>query len=142
MDRPSATAVGRSSHGIPSGGARLWRITPQAKPTGVTGLAVLGGKLYVMCHRGDFFVVDLATRAVVHTANHGPVVPNYGTLLVSRGQVYGSSSKAFVRFDPKTYARTDLVTLDGEWYGIPRSAVDERGRFYAIRGRNLIRIEV
>ncbi|GAB2592342.1 NHL repeat-containing protein [Kribbella endophytica] len=120
----------------------LWRLDPQAKGTGVTGLAVLGGRLYVMCHRGDFFVIDLRTRKIVHTANHGPVVPNYGTLLVSKGQAYATSSKAFFRFDPKTYARTDLVTLNAEWYGIPRSALDERGTFYAIRGRNLIRIEV
>ncbi|MCX5085438.1 hypothetical protein [Streptomyces sp. NBC_00401] len=120
----------------------LWRMTPQTKPTGVTGLAVLGHHLYVMCYKGDFFVVDLTTRKVVHTANHGPVVPNYGTLLVSRGQVFCTSSRAFFRFDPRTSERTDLATLDGEWYGIPRSAVDEQGQFYAIRGRNLIRIEL
>ncbi|WP_327635409.1 hypothetical protein OHB24_36190 [Kribbella sp. NBC_00482] len=120
----------------------LWRLTPQSKPTGVTGLAVLGGHLYVMCHRGDFFVVELRTRRIIHSANHGPVVPNYGTLLVSRGRVYATSSRAFFRFDPKTFARTDLVTLNAEWYGIPRSAVDERGQFYAIQGRNLIRIQV
>ncbi|MGW7680848.1 outer membrane protein assembly factor BamB family protein [Kribbella sp. NPDC054772] len=120
----------------------LWRLTPQAKPTGVTGLAVLGGRLYVMCHRGDFFVLDLATRRILHSSNHRAAVPSYGTLLVSRGRVYATSSSTFFRFDPKTFARTDLVTLDAEWYGIPRSAVDTRGTFYAIRGRNLVRVRI
>ncbi|GAB3542228.1 hypothetical protein GCM10027403_34650 [Arthrobacter tecti] len=121
----------------------LWRITPQSAPTGVTGLTVRGGHLYVMCFRGDFFVIDLATRQIIHQANHGPMVPNYGTLLVSRGQVYGASDKAFFRFDKKTFVRADLVSdLNGEWYGIPRAAVDERGQFYAIKGRNLVRIAV
>ncbi|MGC5396738.1 PQQ-binding-like beta-propeller repeat protein [Streptomyces sp. DT20] len=120
----------------------LWRMTPQDKPTGITGLTVLGHHLYVMCFKGDFFVIDLRTRKVIHSANHGPVVPNYGTLLADRGYVYGASSSDFVRYDRKTFARTDLVALDADWYGIPRAAVDERGRFYAIRGRNLIRIEV
>ncbi|MFF3175710.1 hypothetical protein ACFVQ0_24140 [Streptomyces sp. NPDC057900] len=120
----------------------LWRMTPQTKPTGITGLTVLGHHLYVMCYKGDFFVIDLRTRKVIHTANHGPVVPNYGTLLADRGYVYGASSSDFVRYDRRTFARTDLVALDADWYGIPRAAVDERGRFYAIRGRNLIRIEV
>ncbi|MEX0174506.1 hypothetical protein [Streptomyces sp. LMG1-1-1.1] len=126
----------------PTSHRELWRMTPQTRPTGITGLAVLGRHLYIMCHRGDFFVVDLTTRQVVHTANHGPVVPNYGTLLVSREQVFCASSKAFFRLDPRTFERTDLATLNGEWYGIPRATVDEVGRFYAIRGRNLIRIEL
>ncbi|WP_405902439.1 hypothetical protein OG696_06965 [Streptomyces sp. NBC_00656] len=120
----------------------LWRMTPQSEPTGITGLTVLGHHLYVMCHRGDFFVIDLRTRKVIHSADHGPVVPNYGTLLADRGYVYGASSSDFVRYHPKTFARTDLVALDADWYGIPRAAVDERGRFYAVRGRNLIRIDV
>lgn len=29
----------------------LWRMTPQSKPTGITGLSVLGRNLYVMCYR-------------------------------------------------------------------------------------------
>ncbi|EAQ00703.1 hypothetical protein JNB_11029 [Janibacter sp. HTCC2649] len=121
----------------------LWRLTPQSAPTGITGLAVRGDHLYVMCFGGDFFVVDLIARQIVHRGNHGSVVPDYGTLLVSRGQVYGASSKAFFRFDTQTFARTDLVPdLNGEWYGIPRAAVDERGQFYAIKGRNLVRITV
>lgn len=95
-----------------------------------------------MGYRGELVVVDLRTRAVIHRSRHRDVVPNYGTLLVNRGAVYGTSSAAFFRFDPKTFARTDLTTLNGEWYGIPRSAVDEHDNFYAIRGRNLIQITV
>ncbi len=122
--------------------SELWRIDPLEDTAGVTGLAVRGHHLYVMGYRGELVVVDLRTRAVIHRSRHRDVVPNYGTLLVNRGAVYGTSSAAFFRFDPKTFARTDLTTLNGEWYGIPRSAVDEHDNFYAIRGRNLIQITV
>lgn len=38
--------------------------------------------------------------------------------------MYGASSSDFVRYDRKTFERTDLVALDAHWYGIPRAAVD------------------
>lgn len=120
----------------------LWRADPLEDTAGVTGLAVRGHHLYVLGYRGELAVLDLNTRAVVHRSRHRDVVPNYGTLLVSRGVIYGTSSASFFRFDPKTFARTDLVTLNGEWYGIPRSAVDEDNNFFAIQGRNLVKIAV
>ncbi|GAA1708472.1 hypothetical protein GCM10009809_00900 [Isoptericola hypogeus] len=120
----------------------LWRVDPLVEPAGITGLAVRGRHLYVLGFRGELAVVDRETRAVVHRSTHRDVVPDYGTLLVNRGKVYGTSKAAFFRFDPKSFARTTLAPLDGEWYGIPRAAVDEDDRFYAIRGRHLVRIEV
>ncbi|MCD2443055.1 PQQ-binding-like beta-propeller repeat protein [Agromyces sp. SYSU K20354] len=120
----------------------LWRVDPLEDTAGVTGLVVRGPHLYVMGYRGELAVLDLETRAVIHRSRHRDVVPNYGTLLVNRGMVYGTSSAAFFRFDPKTFERTTLTTLNGEWYGIPRTAVDEEDNFYAIKGRNLVRIEV
>lgn len=126
----------------PTTHTELWRVDPLSDTAGVTGLAVRGHHLYVFGHRGELVVLDLNTRAVIHRSRHRDVVPNYGTLLVNRGVVYGTSSAAFFRFDPKTFARTDLAELNGEWYGIPRSAVDENNDFYAIRGRNLVRIRV
>ncbi|MDR2998269.1 MAG: PQQ-like beta-propeller repeat protein, partial [Microbacterium sp.] len=122
--------------------SELWRVDPLEDAAGVTGLAVRGNHLYVMGYRGELAVLDLTTRTVVHRSRHRDAVPTYGTLLVSRGMVYGTSSAEFFRFDPKTFTRTDLATLNGEWYGIPRSAVDENEDFYAVRGRNLVRIRV
>ncbi|WP_341977553.1 PQQ-like beta-propeller repeat protein [Microbacterium sp. LTA6] len=126
----------------PVGQTELWRVDPLTDTAGVTGLAVHGHHLYVMGYRGELAVVDLETRVVIHRSRHRDVVPNYGTLLVNRGVVYGTSSAAFFRFDPRTFDRTDLVTLNGEWYGIPRAAVDENDDFYAIQGRNLVKIRV
>lgn len=120
----------------------LWRVNPQTRATGITGLTVNRGKLYILCRKGELFVVDLRSRQVVHSANHRAVVPDQGTLLHRSGQVFGTSNVAFFHIDPTTYARTDLVTLDSEWYGIPRAALDEKGHFYTLQGRNLVRIEV
>lgn len=120
----------------------LWRTDPLEDAAGVTGLVVRGPHLYVLGYRGELVVLDLLTRAVVHRSRHRDVVPDYGTLLVNRGMVYGTSKAAFFRFDPKTFARTELATLNGQWYGIPRSAVDEDNNFYAIRDRHLVQIRV
>lgn len=121
----------------------LWRTTSPHLARGITGLAVKGHHLYLMAYAGNFAVLDLRTRELVHQSRHHDLVPGWGTMLVHRGLVYGASAETFYRFDPKTFALQPLVTgLGGEWYGMPRVSVDERGTFYAIRKRNLIRIDV
>ncbi|UNK72248.1 hypothetical protein [Microbacterium sp. H1-D42] len=121
----------------------MWRIAPEFTQRGVTGLAVHGRHLYVMAYAGNFGVVDLRTRKTVHAAAHNKHVPGWGTFVKHRGQVYGASATTFYRFDKHSFALEPLVEdLGGEWYGMPRVSVDERGRFYAIRKRNLIRIDV
>jgi streptogramin lyase len=121
----------------------LWRLSPPSLSRGITGLAVHGRHLFAMAYAGRFVVIDLVTRSVIHEAQHSSLVPDMNTLLVHRGQVYGVSSETFYRFDRKTFALEELVTgLGGEWYGMPRVSVDSKGRFYGIRGRNLIRIDV
>ncbi|WP_435742488.1 hypothetical protein [Microbacterium sp. PMB16] len=121
----------------------LWRLAPTSLKRGITGLAVHGHYLYVVAYAGAFAVIDLRNRTVVHESQHNDLIPNWGTLLVHRGQVYGASAESFFRFDRRTFAIEPLATgLGGEWYGMPRVSVDERGRFYGIKGRNLVRIEV
>ncbi|MEV6439630.1 hypothetical protein [Streptomyces anulatus] len=129
--------------GDPVRRTELWRLDPKQSSSGFAGLAVLGRHLYAMGNKGQLFVIDRHSRAIVHTADHKSIVPDLSTLLVHRGHVYGASRTTLYRIDRKTFEITALVTgLAGKWYGIPRICVDERGRFYVLRDRNLIQVAI
>lgn len=124
----------------PVAGRQLWRLDPQLGD-GVTSLVAMGWRLYGITVRGTFFVVDLRSRTVVHTANLRSLAPDRTTLVLSRGRVYGASSKSLFRVDPATYAATAVIPdLAAEWYSGARLAVDENDDLYTLRGRNLIRV--
>lgn len=124
----------------PVRGVQLWRIDP-GQAQGVSNLVVRGRHLYCICRKGEFLIVDIPTRAVIHRANLSAMVPNHATLVVSCGTVYGVSEKALFAFDRKTFAVSTVVAdLNGEWYGMPRLAVDTDGSMYTLRQRNLVRV--
>ncbi|MFE4423406.1 hypothetical protein [Streptomyces sp. NPDC056817] len=124
----------------PVAGRELWRFDPQLGD-GVTSLVALGWRLYGITVRGKFFVVDLRNRTVIHTANLRALAPDRTTLVLSRGRIYGASSKSLFRVDPRSYEAAAVVPdLAAEWYSGARLAVDENNDLYTLRGRNLIRV--
>ncbi|MHA7270302.1 NHL repeat-containing protein [Arthrobacter sp. HLT1-20] len=121
--------------------AELWRVTFQDAPDAVCGLVVNDGLLYALGFKGKLNIVDLATHQVVHSAVYPALMPNWGSLSVIQGQVYGITSAAFFRITKSNHATEVLLEgLAADWYGVPRVAVDERNQVYAIKGRNLVRI--
>lgn len=121
--------------------AELWRVTFSDAPDAVCGLVVNDGLLYALGYEGKLNIVDLATRAVVHSAAHPALMPKWGSLSVIQGRVYGITSAAFFRIDTSTFVPEVLVDgLAADWYGVPRVAVDEGNQVYAIKGRNLVRM--
>ncbi|MFI8258696.1 outer membrane protein assembly factor BamB family protein [Streptomyces filamentosus] len=125
----------------PVAGRELWRLD-LGQRRGFSSLIVREGLLYCMGVRGEFFVIDLRTRAVVHRADLGTaLVPDGATFALSRGRVYAASASTLFRFAPDTFAVTTVVGgLGAQWYGAPRVSADERGRLYTLRGRNLIQV--
>ncbi|MFS0910561.1 hypothetical protein AB3M89_02135 [Microbacterium sp. 179-I 3D2 NHS] len=125
--------------------SELWRVSLDPAPSAVCGLAIHGHTLYALGHSGSLTVIDLrgASGRVVRTTLHPALVPDWGSLTVRGGKVYGVSKAAFFRIDHRTHV--PLVLVDGlgaEWYGVPRVAVAEDDSFYGIRQRNLVRITV
>ncbi|MFE7117301.1 PQQ-binding-like beta-propeller repeat protein [Streptomyces sp. NPDC057654] len=125
----------------PVAGRQLWRLDLGQKRA-VNSLIVRRGLLYCLCLKGEFFVIDVKTRAVVHRADLGTaLVPGEVTFAMSRGRVYAASASTLMRFAPDTFAVSTVVGgLGGEWYGMPDLDADERGRLYTFRGRNLIQV--
>lgn len=123
----------------------LWRLDLSPAPRAVCGLAVSGHHLYALGHSGGLFVIDLRgdTGRLVRATVDADLVPDWGSLTVRGGRVYGVSRAAFFRIDPKTHRPVVLVPdLNADWYGVPRVAVDDNDDFYGIQGRNLVRISV
>jgi hypothetical protein len=119
----------------------LWRIET-GMPKGVAALAVRDHHLYGLTIGGGVFVVDLRTRAIVHTENRKDLCPGFAAMVVNRGVVYAVSDTTLFRFDPRTFAVTVVVAdIDGAWYSGSHLNVDEAGRIYTIRGRNLVQID-
>lgn len=122
--------------------SELWRHSLASAPDAVCGLVVESGRLYILGFKGRLHVVDIATRQEVHSSMFPQLMRNWGSLTVIDGAVYAVTSNAFFRINKDTFVPEVLVAdLDAEWYGVPRIAVDENNRVYAIKGRNLIRID-
>lgn len=125
----------------PIRGKELWRMD-SGRTNGIASLAALGRHLYGLSTRGEFFVVDLRRRSIVHSADLASICPGFSAMTISRGHVYAASDTTVFRFDPRTYAVTTVVAdVDGAWYSGSHIASDERGRLYTMRGRNLVRID-
>lgn len=125
--------------------AELWRVSIDPAPRAVCGLAVHGCTLFALGHSGSLTVIDLraGSGTVVRTRLYPALIPDWGSLTVRSGAVYGVSKAAFFRLDAVSHEPLVLAQdLGAEWYGVPRVAVAEDGAFYGIRGRNLTRIDV
>lgn len=125
----------------PVNGRELWRIAPLPGAV-ISALAVQGDHLYGLTRKGGFFVVDLATRTVVHTADVRSVSTGFAALVTNRGVVYGVSDTDVFRFHPTTFAVTEVVPdINGAWYSGAHITNDELGNLYTLQGRNLVRID-
>ncbi|HYP73118.1 MAG TPA: hypothetical protein VEP72_03455, partial [Microbacterium sp.] len=125
----------------PVNGEELWRMAP-LPGAGIAALAVQGHNLYGVTRKGGFFVIDLAQRAVVHTADIRSVSYGYAALVVNRGVVYGVSDTDVFRFHPTSFAVTEVVPdIEGAWYSGAHIANDELGNLYTLQGRDLVRID-
>ncbi|MDR2997881.1 MAG: PQQ-binding-like beta-propeller repeat protein [Microbacterium sp.] len=127
----------------PVSGKQLWRIDPEVERGGITNIVVNGRYLYCLCVKGEFFVVDLPTRQIVHRADLGKsLVPGQATLILSRGTVYGVSAASMFAFDRKTFEMSVVIPdLNGEWYSMPRVDADADGVLYTLRHRNLVKVD-
>lgn len=125
----------------PVAGTELWRIET-GQPKGIAALAVQGRHLYALTIGGTLVVVDRARRRVVHTAIHRPLVPGFAAMVTNRGVVYAVSDTTLFRFDPRTFEPTVVIAdTKGGWYSGSHLNVDEDGRIYTLRGRNLVRVD-
>ncbi|WP_285241851.1 PQQ-binding-like beta-propeller repeat protein [Pseudarthrobacter sp. MEB009] len=126
----------------PTTNQELWRLDP-GQTSGVAALAIQGRYLYGMSRRAaGLFVIDLETRALVHTGDLRSVCTDFGALTVSRGMVYGVSDTTVFRIDPATFAVSVVVAgINGGWYSGPHITADEQGALYTLRGPNLVRID-
>ncbi|GAA5095252.1 hypothetical protein GCM10025760_27340 [Microbacterium yannicii] len=125
----------------PVSGTELWRMAPMPG-AGISALAVQGENLYGLTRKGGFFVVDLAQRTVVHTADVSSVSTGFAALVTNRGVVYGVSDTDVFRFHPTTFQLTEVVPdIDGAWYSGAHITNDELGNLYTLQGRDLVRID-
>lgn len=105
-------------------------------------MTVLGRHLYGLSRRGEFFVLDIPRRRVVHTADLKDVSPGFAAMVTNRGMVYGVSDTTLFRFDRRTFAVSTVVSgINGGWYSGPHLNHDEHGHLYTLRGTNLVRID-
>ncbi|MEL7977305.1 PQQ-binding-like beta-propeller repeat protein [Isoptericola sp. F-RaC21] len=125
----------------PVEGTELWRVET-GQPKGIAALAVQGRHLYALTIGGTLVVVDRVRRRVVHTASHKALVPGFAAMVTNRGVVYAVSDTTLLRFDPGSFAPTVVIAeTAGGWYSGAHLNVDEEGRIYTLRGRNLVRVD-
>ncbi|SKC75658.1 outer membrane protein assembly factor BamB family protein [Krasilnikoviella flava] len=125
----------------PVAGTELWRIET-GQPKGIAALAVQGRHLYALTIGGTLVVVDRVRRRVVHTASHKALVPGFAAMVTNRGVVYAVSDTTLFRFDPRSFAAAVVIAeTAGGWYSGSHLNVDEDGRIYTLRGRNLVRVD-
>ena len=125
----------------PVAGAELWRIET-AQANGIAALAVRGRHVYCLTIKGTLVVIDRAQRTIVHTADHAALCPGFAAMVTRHGVVYAVSDTNLFRFDPKTFAVTVVVpAINGAWYSGSHLNLDEEGRIYTLRARNLVQIE-
>ncbi|RBI60490.1 hypothetical protein DMJ13_19525 [halophilic archaeon] len=116
-----------------------WELAPVEETTGIDDVVALDGTLYGVTVDGDLFVVDPDVPEVVY---RGTATDGWTTLATHEGAVYGLSTEAVIRIDPRTYDVTTVVDgLDGQWYGNPRITIGDEGEIYALSGYDLARVE-
>lgn len=117
---------------------RLWQITP-APGDWAMGLAALGKRLYGFSSQGTFFVIDLETRAVIHSEK---LFGQGGRLLAHDGMIYGVNADVLFKVDPQTLKHRVVVDkLDAQLFGWPSLAVDPQGALYVFRGTHVLRVK-
>lgn len=121
---------------------QLWRKTlyPNYNIRQVYGLVKVGTKLFGATNDGVVFSFNLSTLAVVSVATLGSSYAR-AELVVVDGEIFGGSADTVFHLDQSTLTATNIATgLAGEWFGPPKFTADENGILYSVDGRDLITI--
>lgn len=121
---------------------KSWEIVPVPGAKQIVELITTGDRIYGLTETGVLFAVDRRSHTVVATTT---VSAGQGTMVQVGDAVYGTTGKDVWRFDPATMTVTPFVTgLNGQWYGGSAllAAAPDGTALYALRGRNLVRIEL
>lgn len=122
--------------------AKIWEITPVPGAKQIVDLVTIGYRLYGVTDTGTLFVVDTRTHEVTTT---GTVAAGQTTMVVVDGVVYGTSGKDVWKLDRASMTVTPFVPdLNAKWYGASAllTAAPDGSALYALRDRNLVRIEL
>jgi hypothetical protein len=105
----------------------------------ITGLAVLGARLYALTATGWLAVIDLDTRAVLHRRR---LRQGGGRLATAGGVVYGVGPNSLFAIDPVSFG-VDVVLTDlrSQIWGWPMLAADADGDLYVIKGHNVVQVQ-
>lgn len=125
----------------PATGQALWELAAPVPGGGtIVGLAATAGRIFGLTSGGWTFVVDPATRSVVHAARSVEVG---GVLLAVDGRIFGAGADELIEIDPTTYATTVVLDdLGSMVWGWPKLGADENGDLYVIRGTDLVQVTV
>ncbi|MEV6968662.1 hypothetical protein AB0M47_26455 [Hamadaea sp. NPDC051192] len=121
---------------------KTWDIVPVPGATQIVSLIATGNRVFGLTETGVLFAVDPARRTVVATTT---VASGQGRMVQVGGVFYGTSGKDVWRFDPATMTATTFVAgLNAQWYGGSAllTASPDGSALYALRGRNLVRIQL
>ncbi|MCW3820606.1 hypothetical protein ONA91_39860 [Micromonospora sp. DR5-3] len=121
---------------------KTWETVPVPGAKQIVDLVATGNRVYGLTDTGVLFAFDPATRQVVATTT---VRPGAGTLVQVGSAIYGTTGKDIWQLDPATMAVRPFVTgLDAEWYAGSAllTAAPDGSALYALRGRDLVRIQL
>ncbi|WP_089008180.1 hypothetical protein [Micromonospora viridifaciens] len=121
---------------------KTWEITPVPGAKQIVDLVATGDRIIGLTETGVLFAVDQRTRQVVATTT---VASGQSTLVQVGPTIYGTNGRDVWKLDPVTMSVTPFVTsLNAEWYGggALLTAAPDGSALYALRGRDLVRIQL
>ncbi|MFI7489917.1 hypothetical protein ACIBXA_16220 [Micromonospora echinaurantiaca] len=121
---------------------KTWEITPVPGAKQIVELVAARDRILGLTETGVLFAVDQRTRQVVATTT---VASGQNTLVQVGPVIYGSNGRDVWKLDPATMTVTPFVTgLNAQWYGggALLTAAPDGSALFALRGRNLVRIQL
>jgi hypothetical protein len=121
---------------------KTWEMVPVPGAKQIVDLVATGDRIYGLTDTGVLFAVDPEARTVVATAT---VAAGQGTLVQVGDVIYGTTGRDIWKLNPESMAVTPFVTgLNAQWYAGSAllTAAPDGSALYALRGRNLVRVEL
>ncbi|MEV4658821.1 hypothetical protein [Micromonospora sp. NPDC049301] len=121
---------------------KTWEISPVPGAKQIVELVATGDRILGLTETGVLFAVDQRTRQMVAATT---VASGQNTLVQVGSAIYGTNGRDVWKLDPATMTVTPFVTgLNAEWYGggALLTAAPDGSALYALRGRNLVRIQL